>query len=340
MAMAHQPRRILPDGLYEITTRTFQGRYFFVPSKTLNQLIAGAMAYAQAKYDLTICATVWMSNHAHHLVIAKNETQVARFLQLMHEQVAKEVQRICKTHGFEWTGGIFSNRASILPVVGGARIQRERLKYLLSQGVKEGLVTHPRHWPGVHSAKALLSGSMKIDGLWVDRTSLYEVERGPRRRKKKVTRKRLSRQQLRAHQHSVKLELSPLPYQAEMTEAQRTAEIRAVISEILAENAKKVAMAQRYRKQRKKRITNPDNLGRRPDSVKSEVQPLVHADGYGDPDDHTWQLWMLEWEAWLNAYERASKRLRDGFKEAMGEFPEGCFLPAVPRAAAVSAQPP
>ncbi len=39
VGMAHQPGRILPGGLNEITTRTFQGRDLFVSSKSLNQLI-------------------------------------------------------------------------------------------------------------------------------------------------------------------------------------------------------------------------------------------------------------------------------------------------------------
>ena len=180
---------------------------------------------------------------------------------------------------------------------------------------------------------------MEIEGLWIDRTSLYEVERGQRRRKK-VTRKKLSRKQLREHHDHIAIQLSPMPYQAEMTEAQRIADIMKIIDEILEESADKVALAQRYRKQRKKSITDPNNLARKPESAKNDMQPLVHADGYGDPEDHTWQLWMLEWEAWLNAYERASKRFRAGIKDALGEFPEGCFLPSLARAAIAGRPPP
>ena len=201
-------------------------------------------------------------------------------------------------------------------------------------------MSRPELWPGVNSVKALLSGSMEIEGLWVDRTSLYEVERGLQRRRKKVTRKKLSRKQLREHHDHIAIQLSPMPYQAEMTEAERIADIMEIIDEILEENADKVALAQRYRKQRKKSIADPNNLARKPESAKNDVQPLVHADGYGDPEDHTWQLWMLDWEAWLNAYERASKRLRAGIQDALGEFPEGCFLPALPQAAIAGRPPP
>ena len=64
------------------------------------------MAYAQDKYDATICNTSWMSNHTHHIVVAKGEVQMARFFQLLHEQVAKQVQRFCKVQGIAWTEGI------------------------------------------------------------------------------------------------------------------------------------------------------------------------------------------------------------------------------------------
>ena len=61
--MTNQPRRILPGRLYELTVKTFQDRYFFVPSERLNAVVLGALAYAANKYGLRICYTVWMSNH-------------------------------------------------------------------------------------------------------------------------------------------------------------------------------------------------------------------------------------------------------------------------------------
>ncbi|MEN8162115.1 MAG: hypothetical protein ABFS41_18745, partial [Myxococcota bacterium] len=47
--------------------------------------------------------------------------------------------------------------------------QWARLKYLLSNSVKEGLCESPFDWPGVHSAKALVTGE-KLEGVWFNRT--------------------------------------------------------------------------------------------------------------------------------------------------------------------------
>ncbi|HSJ74704.1 MAG TPA: hypothetical protein VK899_00705, partial [Gemmatimonadales bacterium] len=47
--------------------------------------------------------------------------------------------------------------------------QVDRLIYVLSNGVKEGLVARVEEWPGVHSAHALLTGE-PLEGIWYDRT--------------------------------------------------------------------------------------------------------------------------------------------------------------------------
>jgi hypothetical protein len=48
-----------------------------------------------------------------------------------------------------------------------------RLRYILSNGCKEGLVASPLHWPGVSSTAALLDGSMALHGIWFNRTREY-----------------------------------------------------------------------------------------------------------------------------------------------------------------------
>ena len=50
--------------------------------------------------------------------------------------------------------------------------QVERFRYVLSNGVKEGLVEHVQDWPGVHCAAALLDGQPLV-GHWFDRTREY-----------------------------------------------------------------------------------------------------------------------------------------------------------------------
>ena len=63
-------------------------------------------------------------------------------------------------------------------ISGEEAAQRERLKYVLSHGSKEGLVENPRQWPGVHAIRPLLEGT-PVQGIWFDRTKEYAAS--PRR---------------------------------------------------------------------------------------------------------------------------------------------------------------
>ncbi len=54
-------------------------------------------------------------------------------------------------------------------------MQWRKLKYLLSHGVKEGLVESPYDWPGVHAAHSLVSGEpleVKDGAQWISRSEI------------------------------------------------------------------------------------------------------------------------------------------------------------------------
>ncbi len=178
---------------------------------------------------------------------------------------------------------------------------------------------HPTRWPGIQSASAWLSGSMQLVGRWIDRTAFYEVERGASRRKKKVSRKWLARKELKACQSKVVLPLAPLPCTDDMSPKERRAIAHELCSSILMEHKDKIA---KVRRDWKKSLCDPRKFAYQPKSAKSDIVPEVHADS-----KETWRLWKIEWDDWVNQYERASRRLREGITEALREFPEGCFLP-------------
>ena len=67
-------------------------------------------------------------------------------------------------------------RYQAIPVSQEEGAQLERFRYILSHGVKEGLVASPKDWPGVHCAKALVEGE-PLRGTWFDRTQEYAARR-------------------------------------------------------------------------------------------------------------------------------------------------------------------
>ncbi len=310
--MARRPRCILPGHLYEVTLATFQSRYFFIPSKLLNALIIGVLAYSQLKYGLRICFVVFLSNHGHLLVRADSAQQVADFLCLSKSQIAKEVQRLCG-----WSGGVFKPRSTITLITEEPEAQIDRLRYLLSQGVKEGLVPHPSKWPGVHSAKALLTGAMRLKGTWIRRSERYEVDR--RRRRCRSSRARSGHVDPRTLADTLSLELSPLPCWDDLEAKEIAERTREIVQELIFEYAE---ARQQVRRDYRRHLCDRSRFCRRPATAPRSEAPKVHAATIGE-----WKRWVDIHERWYERYRRASALLRQGRLKAIEEFPEEAFIP-------------
>jgi hypothetical protein len=86
-----RPLRFIPNGaLVEVTTRTMQGRLLLRPSPELSDIILGIIGKAQSLYPLAIHAFVVLSTHAHFLVSPASAEQLARFMQFVNADIAKE----------------------------------------------------------------------------------------------------------------------------------------------------------------------------------------------------------------------------------------------------------
>ena len=94
----------------------------------------------------------------------RNAKQVADFFCLANSQICKEVQRVG-----DWTGSIFTPGYTLIPVTDEAEAQESSLRYCMSQGTKEGLCPGPTSWPGIQSASALISGTMRLEGNSITR---------------------------------------------------------------------------------------------------------------------------------------------------------------------------
>jgi hypothetical protein len=57
-----------------------------------------------------------------------------------------------------WREKIWSRRYQAIVISNEEGAQIERLRYGLAHGVKEGLVEKVLDWPGVHGARALMTG--------------------------------------------------------------------------------------------------------------------------------------------------------------------------------------
>ena len=140
---------------------------------------------------------------------------MSQFVGYFESKIAKEISR---RHG--WRDKIWGRRYSSVVVSQEEAAQISRLKYLLSQGVKEGLVTHPSDWPGAHSVAALLEGS-RIQGVWHDRTAEYGA------------RTRGRRYEARDFAYTELVQLTPLPCWQRYESAELQERIRCLVQEVV-----------------------------------------------------------------------------------------------------------
>lgn len=152
-----------PKSIFEIMTRTVQERFLLPPTEEGRLLILGVLARALWTYPLVqLYAFTFLSNHYHLLASALDGRSLARFIGYINSNVAREMGRL---HG--WKGRFWDDRASVIEVVDDDAVVG-RLQYIISQGVKEGLVGHALDWTGASSTPALL-GDMQLEGIWVNR---------------------------------------------------------------------------------------------------------------------------------------------------------------------------
>jgi hypothetical protein len=297
--------RFIPDtgALVEVTDRTLHSRFLLRPGPGLNEIIIGALARAKSLYPVRICAFAFASNHFHLILEVQDARHLAGFMGHFNSKIAREVGRLTG-----WADKIFARRYQAILISDEPEAQIARLRYVLSHGVKEGLVERLAEWPGVHCVQALTEGKV-LEGWWFDRTQEYMA----RRRGEDFGRFQYASRQT--------LELDPLPCLKHLTAEQRQKLVAAMATEIEEE-----AAAHRDR-------TGAKPLGRaavlaqnplsQPVRTKKSSAPAVHA------ATSTVRRELRDAYFWfVAAYRAAAEKLRAGQRDA--PFPLGCFPPPLP----------
>ena len=298
-------RGLVQNRLVEVTTRTFQGRSLLRPSPELNRTVLGVVGRAQKRTEIDICGFTFLSNHYHILLLPENTKQLSEFMGFVNGNIARKVGRL-----HDWTGKLWSRRFQHIIVSDEPEAQIGRLKYLLSQGVKEGLVRHPEDWPGVHCVSHLLGGYDEVKGgVWRDQTAEYNARRAG---------KVLS---LEDFLFEELVRLRPIPCWESLTRVERCALVKELLKEI-----EQVARQRREETGKaplgKKRILLqvPDY---RPEKMERSPAPAVHAVA----GEHYRKLREMYW-AFLREYRDAAEKLKEGAIDVV--FPAGCFPPRLP----------
>lgn len=296
-------RHTPPGGLVEVTCRTIQGRFLLRPSVTMNALFLGVLGRALLRHDVELVAVVCMSSHFHLLVVPRDAGALADFMEYFVGQLSKKVNRLTG-----WGGTVFPRRYQSIVVSDEAASMIARLRYILSHGVKEGLVIDPRDWPGVESATALSNGERAIEGgAWFDGTSAYRA--------------RLRGESVDAFDfpEPVSVPLAKLPCWAHLDEDEYTRRVKEIVEDIEAEAWKR--HGKNGTAPRGAHWVRQQDPQSRPQKLDRSPAPRFHA-----LTRQAWRALEESYRVFESEFYAAVDRLR-----AAGNphaFPDGAFPPA------------
>ncbi len=287
--------------MVEITNLTIQSRFLLKPSEQLTEIVLGIIGRAQTRYGMTIHAFQFLSNHYHMLLSPKNLKQQADFMCFVNSNVAKEAG----LHN-EWKTKLWSGRYKAIVVDEDEYTQVSRLKYLLSNGCKEGLVAKPQDWTGASVALALLNGVNTLTGVWYDHTKEYRARRAGKSE---------------VHSSVETITLSPLPCWADLEDEISQQHATSLIQEIENETAR----------MHEENGTSPlgmeavlkQNPHDRPQSAENSPAPLFHAS-----TKVARERLREAYDNFIECFRNAAKKLKSG--EFNVTFPPGCFPPPRP----------
>ena len=310
-----RPLRFVPaNALVEVTTRTLQGRLLLKPSPELTDIILGVIGKAQNLYRMSIHAFVVVSTHAHFLCSPSSADQLARFMQFVNANIAKEVGRL-----HQWPERVWSRRYRCIPIV-DEQAAHARLRYLLGHGAKEDLVSTPGARPGPNCIAALTRGEI-LRGTWFDRSAEYSA----RQRGDNVLPSQFAT--------SFDITLTPLPCLAHLNPDQRQAHLRRVVAEI--EVAAHAANQAQGRAPMGVAAILAQHPHHRPAGPDRSPAPLVHARDKQKGDEY-----RAAYRAFAADFRKGVAGLIAHAKEITRLFPDWAFPPALPfktPAAAVAA---
>jgi hypothetical protein len=247
------------------------------PSRELKRRIFGVLGRAAARYEVGVCTFIYLSNHCHLLLRPASAAALAAFMTYLNSNIAREAGRLCR-----WREKFWGRRYRAVPVSFEPEAQIARLRYLLSQGCKEGLIARPQDWPGATSVHAQL-GDGTLIGTWYDRTAEYWA------------RKRGQEIEPGEFASTETLVLCPLPCWDQLSGEEVRAKVTEMVLEIVAETRQRLRQVN-SRPLGVRRILRQD---------PRSPAPRFHA--------ATWQIRrMLEvgYRAYRDAYRDAQRALR------------------------------
>ena len=140
-----RPRLVLPNTTHLVTRRCTQRQFLLLPSRRINRFLAFCLALASERYGILVHAVCFLSNHW-HVVLTDVSGNLPEFCRWFHEFTAKGINAMRGRKENLWASGSYSD---VLLLDEAAELGEA--VYTLTNPVKDGLVAHGHHWPGLRS---------------------------------------------------------------------------------------------------------------------------------------------------------------------------------------------
>ena len=127
------------------TRRCIQRRFLLRPDGITTRVFKYLLARAARLTGVLIHEFQVLSNH-YHIVFSDPRGQRSKFFQELNSLLARAVNSVFG----EWETFFAPGSFNAVVLVDGAAIEQECL-YTLCNAVKDGLVSHPKHWDGANS---------------------------------------------------------------------------------------------------------------------------------------------------------------------------------------------
>lgn len=286
----------VPRAVFDMTTRTLQGRFFLQPTKKTTSLVLGVLGRALALFPhVELYAYHVMSNHLSLTAGFRTAAEMGAFMCYFNGNTARVVGRSVR-----WRQKFWGRRYRAIPVVDEAALV-ERMEHSADNSVKEGLVERADQWPGGHFVKQILRGDEHGVGAWLDREGLRLArKKDPKALETAFTTKYLVR-------------LSKAPVWNHLDDA--------AYREMILQLAEETRRKRRGRGAGGHALIFAHSAHHRPAKIAMSDAPSVHA-SCGERR----RAWREAYAAFVDAYAQAMEALRAGTRAF--NFPEGGIAPA------------
>lgn len=151
----------------------------FVTTRYMILLLEGIIARVQRNQKVILCHYLWMGNHAHIIIVARDSRQATAFYGEIQKQLTDAVKQLL---GAEHLNLWEKNGTSVVKQADAAGVA-DRIAYLYANPSAANLVDHIEHYPGANTWEAYQAAEDTLQAEvtralpWVQKPMIDELPR-------------------------------------------------------------------------------------------------------------------------------------------------------------------